>query len=360
MTSGTSVQLERASTAYKREKRKKNLIIGALALTGLLLMLLSIGIGAAKLDFNQIINALLMVEDGKSNLIIWQIRLPRIIAGMMIGYCLAVSGCVMQSCLRNPIASPSTLGISNAAAFGANIAIVFLGAGTYRSAATDAVTISNPYSVTVFAFVFSLIAMGGILLLAKVKRFSPEAVVLAGVAFGSLFSAGSTLIQYFADDVQVAATVFWAFGDLGRIAWRELGILFIVMMASSGYFMYNRWNYNALDQGEATAKSLGVDVERLRFLSLLLASLITAVSVAFVGIIGFVGLIAPQMMRRVIGEDHGFLIPAAALTGGLVLLLADVLARSLISPIVLPVGAITSFLGSPLFLYLLLKGGKPS
>jgi iron complex transport system permease protein len=201
-----------------------------------------------------------------------------------------------------------------------------------------------------------MIAMSLILLLARQRGFSPESVVLAGVAFGSLFSAGSTLVQYFAQDAQVAAMVFWTFGDLGRVSWREVGILAVPTIAALVYFSLHRWNYNALDSGEDAAKGLGVHVEQIRFRTMLAASMVTAVAVAFMGIIGFIGLIAPQMMRRILGVDHRFLIPASAITGAALLLFADTMARTLISPVVLPVGAITSFFGAPLFLFILAKG----
>ena len=163
-------------------------------------------------------------------------------------------------------------------------------------------------------------------------------------------------MQYFAQDVQVAAMVFWTFGDLGRVSWREVGILAVLTVAALVYFLLHRWNYNALDSGEDAAKGLGVPVEQIRFRTMLAASLITAVAVAFMGIIGFIGLIAPQMMRRILGVDHRFLIPASAVAGAALLLFADTMARTLISPVVLPVGAITSFFGAPLFLFILAKG----
>jgi iron complex transport system permease protein len=304
----------------------------------------------------QVLRVLLRPQAGTSDIIVWNIRLPRVIAGIVAGAGLAVAGCVMQTCLRNPLASPSTLGISNAAAFGANLAIVFFGAGTIHSNTNDAVFINNPYSVTLSAFAFSMLAMMLILFMARLRGFSPESVVLAGVAFGSLFSAGSTLIQYFAQDVQVAAMVFWTFGDLGRVSWQEVAILSALVVVALLYFLLHRWDYNALENGEDTARSLGVNVDGIRFGGLLAASLITAVSVSFMGIIGFVGLISPQIMRRVLGNDHRFLIPASAVVGAALLLFSDTLARTMISPIVLPVGAITSFFGAPLFLFLLAKG----
>ena len=350
MTGKTSIE------AFVKQSRQKTIIIVGLVLLTIGLGIIAINAGAANTNPLQVLRVLLHLEEGTSSIVIWNIRLPRVIAGIIAGAGLAVGGCVMQTCLRNPLASPSTLGISNAAAFGANLAIVFFGAGTIHSNTHDAVFISNPYSVTIFAFAFSMLAMMLILMLARMRGFSPESVVLAGVAFGSLFSAGSTLVQYFAEDVQVAAMVFWTFGDLGRVSWKEVAILAVVIVIAFVVFQFYRWDYNALDSSEDAAKGLGVQVDKIRFRSMFIASLITAVSVSFMGIIGFVGLIAPQMMRRILGVDHRFLIPASALTGAAILLISDTLARTLISPVVLPVGAITSFFGAPLFLFLLAKG----
>lgn len=346
----------RAAQAFVRQTSRKRLIIAGLVLLTLFLGVIAINAGAANTNPLQVLRTLLGLETGTANIVIWNIRLPRVLAGIIAGAGLGVAGCVMQTNLRNPLASPSTLGISNAAAFGANLAIIFFGAGTIHSNTHDAVFIANPYSVTLSAFAFSMLAMFLILTLARLRGFSPESVVLAGVAFGSLFSAASTLVQYFAEDVQVAAMVFWTFGDLGRVAWQEVGLLAILISGAFVYFLLHRWDYNALDSGEDAAKSLGVHVEQIRFRSLLVASLITAVAVSFMGIIGFIGLIAPQMMRRVLGVDHRFLIPASAVSGAALLLLSDTVARTLISPVVLPVGAITSFFGAPLFLFLLAKG----
>jgi len=197
-----------------------------------------------------------------------------------------------------------------------------------------------------------------VLMLAKSFRVTPEAMVLAGVALGSLFSAVTMILQYFADDVKVASVVFWTFGDIGRASWKDLGIMSVVVGISLIYFMFNRWNYNALDSGEETAKGLGVDVERVRLLGMFVSSLIAAVITSFVGIIGFIGLVGPHIMRRLIGGDHRFLIPASSVMGGLILLASDTLGRTIISPVVLPVGAITSFLGAPVFLYVLSRGYK--
>ena len=343
---------------YKKYTRKKLLIAVFLLVLVFVLAITAINTGSTNLNPYEILKSIMGQGTDVSSLVIWQIRLPRILGAIIAGAGLSVAGCVMQNNLRNPLASPFTLGISNAAAFGANIAIVILGAGSIQSSSSDAVIINNPYIVTISAFIFSITAMLIILMLAKLKSFLPESIILAGVAIGSLFSAGTILIQYFADDVQVAAAVFWTFGDLGRICWKEVFIMTLIISISLIYFMFRRWDYNALDSGEESAKSLGVNVERVRLGGMLVSSIITAIAVSFLGIIGFIGLISPQIVRRIIGGDHRFLIPISALMGSILLLFSDTIARTIISPIILPVGAITSFLGAPLFLYLLLRGYK--
>lgn len=232
----------------------------------LIVSILAMNSGAMELDPTDIMKTLMSIGTEISSVVVWRIRLPRVLAAVIAGAGLAVAGCVMQNNLRNPLASPSTLGISSAAAFGANIAIIVLGAGTVQSSAAQPIIVNNPYLVTIFAFAFSMGATMVILMLARMRSFSPEAIVLAGVALSSLFGAGTTLIQYFAESVQIAAAVFWTFGDLGRAAWTEVYILAVVVGLSMIYFMMKRWDYNALDNGPDAAKSLGVNVERTRFL----------------------------------------------------------------------------------------------
>jgi len=341
---------------YQQYTGRKKVILLLLSLLTFVLAVFAVNAGA--IDFNpyQVLMTILGQGSSVSHVVIWNIRLPRVLAGIIAGAGLSVAGCVMQNNLRNPLASPSTLGIASAAAFGANMAIIVFEAGSIQSTGADAVVINNPYMVAASAFIWSMAATLAILMLAKLKGFSPEAMVLAGVAIGSLFSAGTIIVQYFAQDVKVAAVVFWTFGDLGRASWKEVIIMAGLIGLALGYFMVRRWDYNALDSGEETAKGLGVNVERVRLGGMFVSSLITAVAVSFLGIIGFIGLVGPQIMRRIIGGDHRFLIPASALMGALLLLVSDTMARTIITPVVLPVGAITSFLGAPLFLYLLARG----
>jgi iron complex transport system permease protein len=220
----------------------------------------------------------------------------------------------------------------------------------------DAVVINNQYAVTICAFCFSLISTGVVIVLTRLTRVSPESIVLSGVVMGSVFAAARTGLQYFANEIQLASIVYWTFGDLSRITLDNLLLIVIVSLPVLFYFIYNRWNYNAIDAGIDTANSLGVNVNRHILVGMILSSLVAALIVSLMGVIGFVGLLAPHMVRRVIGSDHRFVIPASVLVGALILLVSDTLARTIISPLVLPVGVITSFLGGPLFLVILIRG----
>jgi iron complex transport system permease protein len=288
--------------------------------------------------------------------IIWNIRLPQALAAIVAGAGLSVAGAVMQSILRNPLGSPFTLGISNAGAFGAALSVIVLGTGKMQSTVADAVIINNPYLTTMVAFLFCLLATGVILLISKIRGTSPEVMVLAGVALSSLFTAGTMFLQYFADDTQLAAVVFWTFGDVGRANWLELEIMTAVVLLSVIFFIANCWNYNAIDAGDETAKGLGVNVERIRMIGMVISALVSAVVVSFLGVIGFVGLICPHMVRRLIGDDQRYLIPGSTVLGGILLLVSDTAARLIVAPYVLPVSVLTAFMGAPTFIYLLLRG----
>jgi iron complex transport system permease protein len=339
---------------YKKYTQKKIFFGLFLIILLFIAAIYSICVGSMHLTIKEVINGLIYAGDGTNEVVIWNIRFPRILAAVIAGMSLAVAGCVMQCVLRNPLASPFTMGISQGAAFGAAFAIIVLGMGEIYRTDTP-VILNNPYIVTIFAFMGSLIGIFIILLLARLTGLSPQAMILAGIAMGSLFSAGTMLLQYFAEDVKVASVVFWTFGDIGRAGRNDILIMLFVAIPALIYFIYKRWDYNALESGEETAKALGVDTERVRFLGILISALITSISVAFLGIIGFIGLVAPHIMRRIIGGDHRFLVPMSAMFGGVLLLAADTVARTIISPVMLPVGILTSFMGVPLFIYLLIR-----
>lgn len=347
----------RVPTSYKETVRQKIVIIIILIAVMLGISLVAISVGSAELNVIEVLKTLFGKGNVRSEIVVYDIRLPRIYTAIIVGAILAMSGAVMQSILRNQLASASTLGVSQGAAFGATVAIIGFGAGAQNStAAASAISISNPYLVTLCAFVGGSISAAAILLLSRIKKIGPESLILAGVALSAFFSGGTTLLQYFADDVQVASVVFWTFGDLGRTNNREILLLLVIFILVAFYFMANRWNYNALNSGHNTAKSLGVNVEQVILVSMVVASLASAAAVALVGIISFIGLVAPHILRRFIGNDYRYLLPASAVAGAVLLLLADTFARVVVSPVILPIGAITSFIGGPMFLYLLFKG----
>ncbi len=345
---------------YRRYTLRKRIALCVSAVALIVVAFYAVGVGSIQIPASEILRVLLGSGDKQARTAIMNIRLPRVVAAILVGSALASAGVVMQCVLRNPLASASTLGVSQGAAFGAALGIVVFGGGVVNSAtAASAITINNPYIVTICAFVCGILATVVIIAISQLKKdVGPSGLVLAGVALSSLFSGGSTLLQYFTDDTKLGAIVFWTFGNLGSSNWRELLILALVLAVSMVYFMLNRWNYNAMESGADTARSLGVNTRAVMLTSMGICSLLSATAVSFVGIISFVGLVAPHIMRKFVGNDYRYLLPASAMAGALLLILADTFGRSIVAPIILPIGALTSFLGAPMFLFLLFKGGK--
>lgn len=309
-------------------------------------------VGSSNMSLGDGVDALLKKGTPANNRIIWNIRIPRILAAVIAGAGLSVAGLVMQTTLNNPMASPSTLGVSNAAVFGANLSIIAFAGGflaTGNNLNNYAVG-ANPYATSLMAFLFSTISIFMILGLCTLRSFSPNVVVLAGMAMGAVWTAATTILQFYATDVGISAAVVWNFGDLGRATYRTDAIMAVAVFGGIALFSLLSWQLNALLSGEATAKTMGVAVERVRFVALLAGSVITAVCVSFLGVIGFVGIICPHVTKRLLGQDHRITIPVSALGGSLLLLLADTLSRSMGQGSALPVGAITSLLGAPFFM----------
>ena len=343
-------------TEYRKHTSKRWYFILGTCLALILIVHISVLSGVMNIDLKDILHLWTGKADGTVWQVIIKIRLPRILGAIVSGLALSISGAVIQSLLRNPLASPFTLGISGASAFGAAFAIVILGAGSSYVGSNDMANITNPYLVTSSAFIWSLASVFVILMLSKYRGATPEIIILSGIIISSLFGAGISAMQYFSDNVQLASIVFWTFGDLGRASWNNLLIQVIVISPAIFYFFRKSWSYKSLQAGDEYAKSLGVNPVKIRLTGMVIASLVTAIVVSFYGIIAFVGLVVPHIVRRIIGGDELFLIPASALFGSVFLLLSDTLARIIISPVVLPVGILTSFLGAPLFLFLLIKG----
>ena len=342
----------------EKKNRRNTTVIVAMLVAVVVVGVACLFVGSSNMSFGEALDALLGGGSGAQSRIIWKIRVPRVLAAVIAGAGLAVSGLVMQTTLNNSMASPSTLGVSNAAVFGANLSIIVF-AGGFLSTGNNLSSFdvgANPYATSVLAFVFSTLSVLLILGLCTVRSFSPNVVVLAGMAIGSVWTAATTILQFYATDVGLSAAVVWSFGDLGRATYRTDAIMAAVVLAGMVFFMLMSWKYNALLSGEATAKTMGINVEGLRFVSLLLSSVITAACVSFLGIIGFVGIICPHVTKKLLGQDHRVTLPVSCLMGSLLLLLADALSRSLGSGSALPVGAITSLLGAPFFIAIIFTG----
>ena len=344
--------------SVKNRQRKNTAVLLALIAAVILMSLVCLFVGSSHMTLSENLAALLRRPGASANSIriLWGIRIPRVLAAIIAGAGLSLSGLIMQTTLNNSMASPSTLGVSNAAVFGANLSIIAFAGGflsTGNNLANYAVG-ANPFATSLMAFLFSTASILLILGLCRVRSFSPNVVVLAGIAVGALWTAATTILQFYATDVGLSAAVIWSFGDLGRATYRTDAIMFAVVAAGFACFALLSWKYNTLLSGDAAAKSMGVNVEGLRFASLLLSSLITAVCVSFLGAIGFVGIICPHVIKRLLGQDHRVSVPAAALCGSLLLLLADTLSRSIGNGAALPVGAITSLLGAPFFIAIII------
>ncbi len=337
-----NVEANSITADYIRHLHQKVLLFLALLLMVLVVGAYAITHGAYHIALSNVLSVLFGNAEGASRVVIANIRFPRVVAAVVCGWGLSVSGLAIQSLLKNPLGAPSTLGISQGAAFGAASAIVVFG--------------TKVFSVTAFAFAGAMTATLVILVLAGLKRLSPEAIILSGVALSSVFASATILIQYLATETELAMVVFWTFGDVARSSWREIWLMTGAVLITSLYLMMVRWDLNALASGEETAKGLGVSVGKIRLSGMVAAALVSALATAFHGVIAFVGLIAPHMARRLVGEEHRLLIPFSAVLGALLLLSADTVGRILIGSGALPVGVITSFLGAPMFLYLLIRG----
>lgn len=317
-------------------------------------------VGSSRMGLANGVRALMGRGSAANIRIIWRIRMPRVLAAMIAGAGLSVAGLMMQTCLGNAMASPSTLGVSNAAVFGANVSIIamaggFLDTGNHLA---NFDSVANPFATSLMAFVFSVVSVLVILGLCRTRRFAPNVVVLSGIALGSVWTAATTILQFYATDVGLSAAVIWSFGDLGRATYRTDLIMGLTVLACLVVFSFLSRFYNAILSGDDVAISLGVDVPRLRFVTLLLASMVVAVCVSFLGMIGFVGIICPHLVKRLWGQDHYLTIPASALAGSVLLLFADTVSRSIGNGSALPVGAITSLLGAPFFVVVILSKGR--
>ena len=336
---------ENLSDYRKNELRSISFLV-LLTVFLLLSILFSLRAGSYNTPVTELIKGIFgKSADKKINLVVQNNRMPRICTAIIAGAGLGLAGCILQAILHNPLASASTLGVSQGATFGAAFAIV-------------AMNMTGAIGISIYSFLGSIAVAIVILGLSRFKQVSAEGIVLAGVAISSMLSGATTLIQYFANEIQLTSLVFWTFGDLGSTGWEDLRPMGIMVLILLVYCFAHRWDYNALLNGEETAVSLGIHVQQLTLTNMVLCCLTCSIIVSNVGLINFIGLVAPHIVRMVVGNNHVYLIPGSVLAGAALLLLGDLIARVAIMPIILPIGAITSFLGGPLFLYLLFKGGR--
>ncbi|MBR2255662.1 MAG: iron ABC transporter permease [Candidatus Methanomethylophilaceae archaeon] len=279
-------------------------------------------------------------------LIIFDIRLPATVMAVAVGMSLALAGSVMQTILDNPMAEPYTLGISSSAGFGAALMIVV---------GSSAVGAIGMVSISAGAFACSMLACLVIYAVARFRSSDKSTILLTGIAIFFMFQALLSTMQLLANSNQLSEIVFWMFGSLARCSLPQGGAVILVLSISFLIFLFSSWKYTALKLGDAYASSLGVDVARLRRMTLIVVSVLTSVAVCFVGTIGFIGLIAPHISRFLVGEDHRYYIPMSMAVGAIILIAANMLSKVVMSPAIFPVGILTSFIGIPFFFYLVLS-----
>ncbi|AMK14226.1 iron ABC transporter permease protein [methanogenic archaeon mixed culture ISO4-G1] len=288
----------------------------------------------------------------KDEYAVWFIRRPSVCCGLLAGAGLAAAGAVMQSILRNPLADPYTTGISSGASFGASLAMGF-----------GLSVASTAYAVVANAFIFALIPMAVIILVSKIKSASPTTMIMAGIAVMYIFNAATTLIKLFVDPESLSAIYAWSVGSIdiagkGIAGWDAVtAMFFFVVIGTTALILLSR-KLNVVATGDESSKALGVNSDQMRIISLLIVSFLAAGVVSFTGLIGFIGLVCPHIARIFVGSDNRYLIPASAAFGAALLIISDIIGKSIFYPTTVQVGVITAFIGGPLFLYLIVRQKK--
>ncbi len=292
---------------------------------------------------NQLIPGLFDIPS-KTQQIVMKVYAPRVLMAVFVGGILALGGCIVQTILKNPLATPYTLGVSSSAAFGAGLSII-LGI----SAAVGV------YGTMINAFLFSLIPAAIILLASARRSMMATTLILVGISISYMFSAANTIMQYFGSADAVKQAMFWAVGDLNNATLSQVPYVAVTLIFTLVMSLWLMKDIDIMRMGDDTATALGVNVKRTRTSAIILACFSTAIAVSFVGAIGFICLLAPQISKIFVGGNLRYLIPASMFTGSLLLVIADIIAKDLINPVILPVGAITALIGAPVLIYLLLR-----
>lgn len=339
---------EEVNVKYHVILQKRIALIVFLIVAILCSIILDFTIGPAHLDFKTLLQTLIHpnAADAATKVIVWDIRLPFSLIAVLVGLGLGTAGAEMQTILNNPLASPFTLGVSSAASFGAALAII-LGIGIPG--------IPAQWLITGNAFIFALFTVLILNFVGRRTSNTKTTIVLFGIALVFTFNALVAMMQFIANQDTLQSLIFWTMGSLSRANWQKLAILSFALVVLFPWSMRSAWSLTALRLGEERAASFGIDIKKLRLTSLLRISLISALAVAFVGPIGFIGLVAPHIARRLVGEDHRFYLPASALIGAFVLSLSSVVSKNIVSGVVIPIGIITSLIGVPFFIVIILR-----
>ena len=349
LTDAVVVQRE----TYRRLVLRKRLILIGLVILLLCSVLLDLALGPASYSLREVLGALFSPDSASPQVrvVMWDIRLPVALLAVAVGAALSLAGAQMQTILNNPLASPFTLGISAAASFGAALGLAF-GVALFPLAAQ--------FMVQLNAFIMAMLSALLIHFLSMRRGVTAETIVLLGIALVFTFNALLALVQFFATEQAVAAVVFWTMGSLTKATWPKLGVICLVILIILPVFAKRAWALTALRLGDDKAASFGINVRSLRFQTLIMVSLLASFPVAFVGTIGFIGLVGPHIARMLIGEDQRFFLPASLLAGSLILSASSVVSKTLIPGAIFPIGVVTSLIGVPLFISLILGGKKNS
>lgn len=331
---------------YRHHISTRFILLTILAICILLCLLYDLSAGPSSLTYGELIQGLWAPETLPitQQVIIWDIRLPYALMAVLVGASLGLAGAEMQTALNNPLASPFTLGVGSAATFGASLAIVF---------DFSSFGISQTYLLPIFAFVCACLTSLIILGVANSLGGSIQSVLLFGIALMFGLNAMVGVIQFVADEGQLQQIVFWTMGSLARADLEKAIIVAVIFALCLLISLRNSWSMTLLRSGEEQAKSMGINVKRLRMITLIRVSLVTAVALAFVGEIGFIGLVAPHIARMIIGESHRFFLIGSTLCGALLLSLASIFSKSVIPGLVLPIGMVTALVGIPFFITLI-------
>ncbi|WP_071058233.1 iron ABC transporter permease [Pelistega sp. MC2] len=326
-------------------ERKRWFVLLAFFLICMVGLVLDIATGPSMLPISEVVKALIGHEtsDAISKVIVYDLRLPMALMALIVGAALGVGGAEIQTLLNNPMASPYTLGLAAAAGLGASFVIAFGGFG-----------LPQAFAVPMGAFVMTMIASGILFLFASIKRFTSSMLVLVGIALLFLFQSVLSLIQFIAAPEISQQILFWLFGSLTKATWNSLFITTVVTTICVFFLSKDMWKLTALRLGEERAKSLGINLQWLRFKTLVFVALMTATAISFVGVIGFIGLVAPHVARMLLGEDQRFFLSGAMIAGAAFLSIASVLSKVIIPGALFPVGIVTSFVGVPFFFWIIL------